>query len=95
MTDRLNALCLEYTLWNHANGLKLGSADEHIHDPDLTEEQRQWVADFSRRWEAAEKADRDEPESETCEHEWVENADEQHHGEGRVYCMWCGADGDA
>lgn len=47
----LAALCDEYTAWNKAQGLDLGSADEHMFDEDLTEEQRAWVRDFSERWE--------------------------------------------
>jgi len=35
------------------------------------------------------------PGSEDGCHSFVENGDEQHHGEGRTYCEWCGADGDA
>jgi hypothetical protein len=36
-----------------------------------------------------------------CRHEWVHTGvayggdDERYHGEGRCYCMHCGADGDA
>ncbi len=38
---------------------------------------------------------------ETCDHDWVYTGiqyggdDESYHGEGRVYCSKCGADGDA
>lgn len=44
-------LTKEYQNWQKAQGLKLGSAEEHIGDPDLTKEQRAWLADFSQRWE--------------------------------------------
>ncbi|MGD0192889.1 MAG: hypothetical protein ABSD74_19300 [Rhizomicrobium sp.] len=47
----LMVLCQEYEAWNKAQGLKLGSADEHLFDESLTEEQRAWVRDFSRRWD--------------------------------------------
>lgn len=47
----LAALTKEYAAWNKANGLNLGSADEHLHDDNLTEAQRSWLARFSARWE--------------------------------------------
>ena len=49
----LNALTREYAAWNKAQGLNLGSADEHLFDETLTEEQRAWLRDFSQRWEDA------------------------------------------
>jgi len=55
-SELLDALCDEYTAWNKANGLKLGSADEHLHDEALTEEQRAWLADFCERWDAINEA---------------------------------------
>jgi len=43
-----------------------------------------------------------EAESDRCtspsgRHEWVEQGacDDDHEGEGRMYCLWCQADGDA
>ena len=43
----------------------------------------------------------DEPtEQDTCKHEWAYSGtnyggdDESFHGEGRCYCLLCGADGD-
>jgi len=45
------SLCDEYALWNKANGLNLGSADEHLFDDTLTAAQREWLSDFCRRWE--------------------------------------------
>jgi hypothetical protein len=42
----------EYRAWNKAEGLNLGSADEHLCDDCLTVQQRGWVRDFSRRWES-------------------------------------------
>lgn len=50
--DAFSALVEEYTAWNKAQGLDLGSADEHCYDEDLTEEQRVWVRDFCERWNA-------------------------------------------
>jgi hypothetical protein len=145
----IDELCREYHQWNEANGLKLGSADEHVNDETLTEIQRAWLARFIARWDAAceeeaayaeaereafghmgiviidlggvsivclqspieEECDHQWEEteedfyvckrcnarsgSEECKHEWVENSDEQHHGEGRIYCQRCGKDGDA
>lgn len=49
----LDALTREYAAWNKAQGLNLGSADEHLFDETLSEEQRKWLRDFSRRWEDA------------------------------------------
>ncbi len=55
--EKLNALTREYAAWNKAQGLNLGSADEHLFDEELTEAQRAWVRNFSRRWEEAAKHD--------------------------------------
>ena len=38
-----------------AEGLGLGSGDEHHHDETLTQEQRDWLRDFSAQWEANEQ----------------------------------------
>ena len=63
MTDSpLDRLTAEYHAWMRANGVDLGSADESIslvydvaraqlHDENLTDAQRTWLADFCRRWE--------------------------------------------
>jgi len=56
--DALTAECID---WNEKEGLNLGSADEHLFDPTLTEAQRAWLHGFVRRWEEAEKFDRDAP----------------------------------
>lgn len=48
--DRLIAV---YTNFNIAEGLNLGSADEHILDEDLTHEQREWLKRFVAVWERA------------------------------------------
>lgn len=56
LQDReFDALVAEYTAWNKAQGLDLGSADEHLFDESLTDAQRAWVQDFSERWEAMER----------------------------------------
>jgi hypothetical protein len=47
------SLCDEYNAWQDAQGLRLGSADEHWFDEDLSEAQRKWLRDFSDRWEDA------------------------------------------
>lgn len=47
----LGVMSREYAQWNEANGLSLGSADEHYHDASLTEQQLAWVRNFSNRWE--------------------------------------------
>ena len=42
-----------------------------------------------------------EPEEDGCDHSWVYSGsayggdDDSYHGEGRCYCEFCGADGDA
>jgi hypothetical protein len=56
----LDTLIREYEEWNAAQGLNLGSADEHLFDDDLTHEERKWLGDFCRRWEAAAKQEREE-----------------------------------
>jgi hypothetical protein len=45
----------EYEDWQLTQGLSLGSADEHLFDDDLTDNQRIWLRNFSRRWEKAEQ----------------------------------------
>jgi hypothetical protein len=52
MNASYSALCTEYSDWNSANGLDLGSADEHICDQTLTPDQRKWLSAFMTRWEA-------------------------------------------
>ncbi|MCH2220203.1 MAG: hypothetical protein MK097_07760 [Dechloromonas sp.] len=56
MTDDgpINALIREYAEWNEAQGISLGSADEHLFDERLTDEQRAWLHRFCERWDAAE-----------------------------------------
>ena len=49
----LDSLTAEYQAWQRQQGLKLGSADEHLFDENLTEAQRVWLQAFSRRWEGA------------------------------------------
>jgi hypothetical protein len=53
LTEELDALIAEYQAWEARNGLKLGSADEHRFDEDLTEEQRAYIWSFCDRWDAA------------------------------------------
>lgn len=56
-----DALTDEYAEWNRQQGLNLGSADEHLFDTALTEDQRTWLHGFVERWEEAEKFDRGAP----------------------------------
>jgi hypothetical protein len=49
----LATLTQEYADWNKAQGLSLGSADEHLFDESLTAEQRAWLENFSKRWDDA------------------------------------------
>jgi hypothetical protein len=50
--DKLDPLIDEYAEWNKEEGLNLGSADEHLDDLNLTPAQREWLRDFSKRWDA-------------------------------------------
>jgi hypothetical protein len=50
-----NALCLVYEEWNAYQGLSLGSAEEHLDDPHLTEEQRDWLAAFVDLWDLTQR----------------------------------------
>lgn len=49
----LAVLTTEYNAWQIKQGLNLGSADEHLFDENLSEDQTKWLADFCQRWEAA------------------------------------------
>ena len=50
----LNILIDEYAVWREKEGLMhLGSADEHLHDKALTDDQRAWLGSFSARWDEA------------------------------------------
>lgn len=62
MPDTEESLCNEYAAWNKANGLKLGSADEHTFDEDLTEAQRAYLRIFCDRWNAWKDAERERGE---------------------------------
>lgn len=53
--EALGVLSREYAAWIKANGLSLGSADEHYHDASLTEQQLAWVRHFSDCWENVER----------------------------------------
>jgi hypothetical protein len=52
LRDKYDLLTREYIDWQTVHGLRLGSADEHHHDESLTSAQREWLKEFSRRWEA-------------------------------------------
>jgi hypothetical protein len=47
LPSRLDALTREYQDWQKANGLTLGSANEHLYDCALTKAQRLWLRNFS------------------------------------------------
>ena len=51
--DTFNNLIDEYERWNNKNGLRLGSADEHLFDEALTNAQREYLREFVQRWERA------------------------------------------
>jgi hypothetical protein len=104
----IDRLVKEYAEWNTAQGISLGSADEHIFDEELSNEQRAWLRAFILRWDAAvetedawAEAEREEFLADDCDHEWAFTGtayggdDDRYHGEGRCYCAKCGADGDA
>ncbi len=59
--DSIDGLTAEYVAWNKAQGLDLGSADEHLHDESLTEKQRLWLSAFNTRWQATADRDRESP----------------------------------
>jgi len=44
----------EFSEWCAANDLpEEGDADDLLHDPRVNDEQREWLVDFLRRWNAA------------------------------------------
>lgn len=51
----LDDLCDVYAAWMKRQGVTLGSADEHLTDESLTEEQQNWLAQFVRLWDPAQK----------------------------------------
>lgn len=51
----LSDLTDQYQAFMAREKLELGSADEHVCDESLTEEQRRWIASFCNRWELAER----------------------------------------
>ena len=59
MNARLNTstaignLCAEYQQWMQSQGLALGSADEHLNDPHLSQDQKNWLRHFCDRWDDA------------------------------------------
>jgi hypothetical protein len=53
LSDWIDRLCREYLAWNKEQGLDLGSADEHLFDETLTDDQRAWLHRFCERWDAA------------------------------------------
>jgi hypothetical protein len=57
MSSSIDNLAREYQRWNLEQGLSLGSADEHRYDENLTVAQRDWLHDFSRRWDEAAEAE--------------------------------------
>ena len=44
----------EYAGWQAANKLQLGAAEDHLKDPNLTPDQRQWLYLFAWRWQLTE-----------------------------------------
>ena len=52
-------LCEELAAYCNAHGLRHASADDLAADEDTPPEQREWLEDFGRRWDAAMKPDRD------------------------------------
>ena len=53
MARPLDKLCDIYKNFNKNQGLNLGSADEHVFDQNLTQEQRDWLLRFIRVWDQA------------------------------------------
>jgi hypothetical protein len=46
----LDHLRIEYRVFQEQHGLKLGPAEDHHNDTTLTDAQRAWLVEFSRRW---------------------------------------------
>ncbi|MBR1066875.1 hypothetical protein [Bradyrhizobium liaoningense] len=81
----INLLIREYARWNQEQGLNLRSADEHLHDEKLTEEQRAYLASFCGRWDIATETER----------AWSDTEAEafkpcRHRDDGRGRCIDCG-----
>jgi YD repeat-containing protein len=61
MNMTLSDMIDEYGLWReHHDRDDLGSADEHLHDESLSDDQRSWLGRFVKRWEKAERGYEDE-----------------------------------
>lgn len=58
-------LCAEYQQWMQSQGLALGSADEHLNDPHLSQDQKNWLRHFCDRWDDALQDDRDSSKTES------------------------------
>jgi len=57
MSDTIETLIDEYRAWNAAQGLNLGSADEHLTDDALTDAQREYLRAFCDRWDSCRERD--------------------------------------
>jgi hypothetical protein len=62
MSDTIETLIDEYRAWNAAQGLNLGSADEHLFDATLTDAQRDYLRAFCDRWDRVTMRERIEAE---------------------------------
>lgn len=58
-------LCAEYQQWMQSQGLALGSADEHLNDPHLSQHQKNWLRHFCDRWDDALQDERDASKTES------------------------------
>lgn len=104
------SLCDELKAYCEQHKLPFMSADELLVEDGLTVNQKLWLVLFIETWdaavqeEAAEAAD-EEHDTDGCSnslgHSFICTGtayggdDERYHGEGRCYCIHCGADGDA
>ena len=43
-------LCEEYRAWTAEHGLPFVAADDLAHGPELTDQERQYIANFIKRW---------------------------------------------
>lgn len=51
----IDILVTVYTAWMEKHNLMLGSAEEHIYDETLTQEERDWIRAFCNLWEITER----------------------------------------
>lgn len=71
MTD---ALCAVYDRWQETQNLKLGSADEHLFDETLNDNQRRWLNSFCQLWNITQQIEDDKIKNDKYIAEMLEKA---------------------